>query len=231
VKPAGLWARLIYATLEIQIAPSRVPQMEASRAVSRSPVAQAQEADHALVQRIVNREEAALAEAYDRYASLVYAVALRVLREATAAEEVLQDTFHRLWIVAARFDPARGSLPAWLAVAARHRAIDRLRQREPEADSDPDTNPGVSEIQLPFDLEDEVSRNRLFERVRAAMARLPQAHRAVLELAYFEGFSHTELARHTGEPLGTIKSRLRSAMISLRKELGSLDGASNRMGR
>jgi RNA polymerase sigma-70 factor (ECF subfamily) len=194
--------------------------MEASRAASRSPVEQTRKADHALVLRIVNREESALAEVYDRYASLVYAVALRVLREATAAEEVLQDTFHRLWNVAARFDPARGSLPAWLAVAARHRAIDRLRQRDPE----PDSNPGLAEIQLPFDLEDEVSRNHLFERVRTAMARLPQAHRTVIELAYFEGLSHTELAQRTGEPLGTIKSRLRSAMASLRRELGVLGG-------
>ncbi len=219
--------------------------MEASRAIPRSPVVakdrNAQEADHILVQRIVQREEAALAEIYDRYASLVYAVALRVLREATAAEEVLQDTFHRLWRVAERFDPARGSLPAWLAVAARHRAIDRLRQREPfpamagqgrpHADEDVEGRGGAAEIRLPFDLEEEVSRNRLFERVRAAMERLPEGHRTVIELAYFEGLTHTELARHMGEPLGTIKSRLRSAVISLRKELGSLPGASNAVER
>jgi len=201
--------------------------MGASRAISTSPVEPLRETDHVLVRRIVNREEAALAEAYDRYANLVYAVALRVLRETSAAEEVLQDTFHRLWIVAARFDPARGSLPAWLAVAARHRAIDRLRQREPEADPGPDEDAGLRDIRLPFDLEDQVSRNRLLERVRAALARLPQAHRTLIELAYFEGLTHTELAQHTGEPLGTIKSRLRSAVISLRRELGSLDGASS----
>ncbi len=219
--------------------------MEASRAIPRSPVVpndrNAQEADQILVQRIVQREEAALAEIYDRYASLVYAVALRVLREATAAEEVLQDTFHRLWRVAERFDPARGSLPAWLAVAARHRAIDRLRQREPfpamggqgraEADADADGRAGAAEIRLPYDLEDELSRQRLFERVRAAMERLPEGHRTVIELAYFEGMTHTELARHLGEPLGTIKSRLRSAVISLRRELGSLPGASKAVER
>jgi len=216
---------------KIQRAPSRVLNMDATGAASRSPVQQTQEADHALVLRIVKREEAALAEAYDRYANLVYAVALRVLREATAAEEVLQDTFHRLWIVAARFDPGRGSLPAWLAVAARHRAIDRLRQRDPEPNSSPDAEAGMADIRLPFDLEDEIARNRLFERVRAAMDRLPQAHRTVIELAYFEGLTHTELARHMGEPLGTIKSRLRSAVISLRRELGSLDGASHSIGR
>lgn len=205
--------------------------MEASKAAARSPVEQKHEADHALVLRIVRKEESALAEAYDRYASLVYAVALRVLRETTAAEEVLQDTFHRLWIVAARFDPARGSLPAWLAVAARHRAIDRLRQRDPGPDSDSDSVVGMTEIQLPFDLEDEVSRQRLFERVRAALARLPQAHRAVIELAYFEGLTHTELARHTGEPLGTIKSRLRAAVAALRRELEELGGPQNLSGK
>lgn len=205
--------------------------MEASKAAARSPVEQTREADHALVLRIVRKEEAALAEVYDRYASLVYAVALRVLREATAAEEVLQDTFHRLWIVAARFDPSRGSLPAWLAVAARHRAIDRLRQRDPAPASDPDPAAAIAEIQLPFDLEDEVSRQRLFERVRAALARLTEPHRAVIELAYFEGLTHTELARHTGEPLGTIKSRLRAAVAALRKELGGLGGPQNPGGK
>ena len=198
--------------------------MEASKAAARSSVEHTREADHALVVRIVRREEAALAEVYDRYASLVYAVALRVLREATAAEEVLQDTFHRLWIVAARFDPQRGSLPAWLAVAARHRAIDRLRQRDPEADGDAESEAGGVEIRVPYDLEDEISRQRMVERVRAAMERLPQAQRGVIEQAYFEGLTHSELARKTGEPLGTIKSRLRSAVAALRRELGALSG-------
>ncbi len=205
--------------------------MEASKAAARSSVEQTREADHALVRRIVRREEAALAEAYDRYASLVYAVALRVLREATAAEEVLQDTFHRLWIVASRFDPQRGSLPAWLAVAARHRAIDRLRQRDPAADSDSDAVAAVAEIPLAFDLEDEISRQRLADQVRAAMARLSESHRAVIELAYFEGLTHTELARHTGEPLGTIKSRLRAAVAALRREFGGVRGAQSLSGK
>jgi RNA polymerase sigma-70 factor, ECF subfamily len=205
--------------------------MEASKAAARSSVEKNREVDHALVRRIVRKEEAALAEVYDRYASLVYAVALRVLREATAAEEVLQDTFHRLWMVAARFDPARGSLPAWLAVAARHRAIDRLRQRDPARDADSDAAAGAAEIQLPFDLEDEISRRRLADRVRAALARLPEAHRAVIELAYFEGLTHTELARHTGEPLGTIKSRLRAAVAALRRELGGLGGEQTLSGK
>jgi len=216
--------RRIYATLDIQIFPVRVPPMEASKAAARSPVEPTREADHALVQRIVRREETALAEVYDRYGGLVYAVALRVLREETAAEEVLQDTFHRLWMVAARFDPQRGSLPGWLAVAARHRAIDRLRQRDPEPHGDAESAAGGMEIRLPGDLEDEVARQRLVERVRAAMDRLPQAQRGAIELAFFEGLTHTELARKTGEPLGTVKSRLRSAVAALRRELGAASG-------
>ena len=216
--------RRICATLGIRFAADRVPRMEASKAAARSSVEHTREADHALVMRIVRREEAALAEVYDRYASLVYAVALRVLREATAAEEVLQDTFYRLWMVAARFDPQRGSLPAWLAVAARHRAIDRLRQRDPEPDGDSELEAGGADIRVPYDLEDEVSRQRLAERVRAAMERLTQAQRGAIELAYFEGLTHTELARKTGEPLGTVKSRLRSAVAALRRELGGVSG-------
>ncbi len=189
--------------------------METSAAATRSLGAESGVPDPALVLRIVNRDELALAEAYDRYGSLVYAVALRVLRDERAAEEVLQDTFHRLWCVAARFDPARGSLPAWLAVTARHRAIDYLRQRRPAGDSDS----AAAEIHLPFDLEEQMSRNGLMERVRAALARLPDGQRTLVELAYFQGLTHTELAQRTGEPLGTVKTRLRAAMAGLRKEL------------
>jgi RNA polymerase sigma-70 factor (ECF subfamily) len=183
-------------------------------------------ADPALVLRIVNRDQSALAEVYDRYGSLVYAVALRVLRDGPAAEEVLQDTFHRLWIVAARFDPARGSLPAWLAVTARHRAIDYLRRRAPANDSDS----AAPEIELPFDLEEHISRNGLMDRVRGALGRLPDAQRTLVELAYFQGMTHTELAQSTGEPLGTVKTRLRAAMAGLRKELAEfLRPAKNRL--
>ncbi|HKO05016.1 MAG TPA: sigma-70 family RNA polymerase sigma factor, partial [Candidatus Acidoferrales bacterium] len=185
---------------------------------SSSPEEQVGTPDHSLVMRIVGRDESALAELYDRYGSLVYGVALRVLRDVSAAEEVLQDIFHRLWNVAGRFDPARGSLPAWLAVTARHRAIDRLRQREPATDSET----AAAEISLPFDLEEQVFRGHMLERIRAALARMPESQRKLVELAYFEGLTHTELAERTGEPLGTIKGRLRAAVASLRKEFGGL---------
>jgi RNA polymerase sigma-70 factor (ECF subfamily) len=183
--------------------------------------------DPALVLRIVNRDQAALAEVYDRYGSLVYGVALRVLRDAPAAEEVLQDTFHRLWRMAARFDPARGSLPAWLAVTARHRAIDYLRRREPE--SEPDS--AAAEVAIPFDLEEQILRNGLMDRVRGALERLPDAQRSLVELAYFQGMTHSELAERTGEPLGTVKTRLRAAMAGLRKDLEVILRAAKLVGR
>jgi RNA polymerase sigma-70 factor, ECF subfamily len=195
--------------------------MDGSGAASRSREERVAVSDLELIRRIVERDETALAGVYDRYASLVYAVALRVLRDAAAAEEVLQDIFYRLWIVAPRFDPARGSLPAWLAVSSRHRAIDRLRRREPDKDADA----SAAEIHLPIDLEEQVHRDGLVDRVRAALVRLPEAQRKLMELAYFEGLTHSELASRTGEPLGTIKSRLRAAVASLRKEFGEFTGS------
>ena len=191
------------------------------KSVRRSPGVhdeQVGEPDHALVLRIVQRDESALAEVYDRYGNLVYAVALRVLRDTAAAEEVLQDIFHRLWIAAARFDPGRGSLPAWLAVNARHRAIDCLRRREPAEE----TGDVQRDIVLPFDLEDQVYRGRILERIRAALTHMPEAQRNLVELAFFEGLTHSELAQRTGDPLGTVKSRLRAAIAGLRKELSDL---------
>ncbi len=177
--------------------------------------------DVVLVRRIVERDECALAEAYDRYSSLVYSVALRILRDTAAAEEILQDIFYHLWNVATRFDSARGSLPAWLAVTSRHRAIDRLRRRRPEQD----VNCEPENIRCPVDLEEHVTRSRVLERLRAALGKLPEAQRALVELAFFDGLTHSELASRTGDPLGTVKSRLRAAISALRKELAEISGA------
>jgi RNA polymerase sigma-70 factor (ECF subfamily) len=180
-----------------------------------------QAADVALVRRVTEGDESALGALYDRYAGLVYSVALRVLRDAQAAEEVLQDIFYQLWRSAARFDPARGSLPGWLLVTARNRAISRLRRRDiaPAAflKEDPLGDPAVA---FPFELESALTQKQLMGRVRAAMGELPAAQREALEMAYFEGLTHSEIAARTREPLGTIKSRLRAAVETLRRALG-----------
>jgi RNA polymerase sigma-70 factor (ECF subfamily) len=156
-----------------------------------------------------------MAQLYDRYSGIVYSVALRVLNEAGAAEDVLQEVFLQLWRNPQAFDASRGSLGAWLAVIARHRAIDVLRKRRPESD----INDVV--IALDCDLEHEAARHRALEKVRGVMGSMPGEQRRALELAFFEGLTHTEIAGKTGEPLGTIKTRIRAGLLALRKAMGT----------
>jgi RNA polymerase sigma-70 factor (ECF subfamily) len=167
--------------------------------------------DTALLTRIGQRDENAMEEIFHRYSSAVYSVALRVLRDSGQAEDVLQEVFFQLWRDPGAFVQQRGSLGGWLIVIARNRAIDLLRRRKP---ADP-----VEDVVLAssVNVADEAERNTTMQRVRQIMAALPKEQRNALELAYFEGLSHTEIASRTGEPLGTIKTRIRQALISLRK--------------
>jgi len=169
--------------------------------------------DATLMGRIRAGDEAAMAAVYDRYSGLVYAVALRVLTESSAAEDVLQDIFMQLWRNPQGFDSARGSLGAWLSVVARNRAVDRLRQRRTDLDIDDVV------IAFPTRLDDEAERNLMAGKARQALGLMPAEQRRAVEMAFFEGLTHSEIAQKTGEPLGTIKTRIRGAMISLRKVL------------
>ena len=163
-----------------------------------------------LVARVRAGDQQALAELYDRYSSVVYAVALRVLQDAAAAEDVLQDIFLRLWRNPDAFDASRGSLAAWLAVIARHRSIDRIRRRRPETDIEECTITGGP------DLRDETERSLVIEKIRGALEEMNPDQRKALEMAFFQGLTHTEIAEKMGEPLGTIKTRIRSALQRLR---------------
>lgn len=154
-----------------------------------------------------------MAVLYDRYSSLVYAVGLRVLADIAAAEDVLQEVFMQVWRNPARFDTTRGSLGAWLAVIARNRAIDVLRRRHFESDIEDVV------ISVEPDLASEADRSRAVKSVRGALNSMHPAQRKVLEMAFFEGLTHTEIATKTGEPLGTIKTRIRSGLLALRKAL------------
>lgn len=171
--------------------------------------------DAALIARIMQRDEAALEALYDRYAGMLASVLNRILHDAQAAEEILQDIYYQLWRDAARFEPSRGSLGAWLAVIARHRAISRLRRHNPAA-GDPLLEATVAS---PFNFEGAMAQRQLLGRVKGVMEGLPVEQRVVLELAYFEGMTHSEIARHTGDPLGTVKTRLRSALGTLKRTL------------
>jgi RNA polymerase sigma-70 factor, ECF subfamily len=171
--------------------------------------------DAALIQKIAERDETALAALYDRYAGMLSSVLNRILRDTQAAEEILQDIFYQLWCTASRFDPRRGSLPGWLLVIARNRAISRLRRHNPAAGEEILENTVV----LPASLESDASQQQLLERVKNAMESLPTEQRAVVELAFFDGLTHSEIAERTGDPLGTVKTRLRSAVETLKRNL------------
>lgn len=152
-----------------------------------------------------------MTELYDRYSPLVYSVALRVLGDTGNAEDVLQEVFMQLWRNPDVFDSSRGNLGAWLAVIARNRAIDALRRRKP------DTNLEDVIVSVNHDVSAAADRSRAMQKVREILGGMPGPQREALELAYFEGLSHTEIASKTGEPLGTIKTRIRAGLLSLRK--------------
>jgi RNA polymerase sigma-70 factor, ECF subfamily len=180
-----------------------------------SPERQGISSDLATVTAMKAGDQSALAELYDRYSSVVYAVALRVLGDAAAAEDVLQEIFLQLWRKPTAFDAARGNLGAWLAVITRNRAIDALRKRKPETDIEDVI------VSVAPDLAGEADRARAAGRVREVLGSMPAVQRTALEMAYFEGMSHTEIADKTGEPLGTIKTRIRAGLMTLRKAFGT----------
>jgi RNA polymerase sigma-70 factor (ECF subfamily) len=167
--------------------------------------------ESALVSAIRAGDQGAMAALYDRYSSIVYGVALRVLGDTGAAEDVQQDVFMQLWRNPAAFDASRGHLGAWLAVIARNRSIDVLRKRKPEDD--------VGDVVLSVvpDMAADADRSRIANQVRKLLGAMPSIQRAALEMAYYEGLTHSEIAAKTGEPLGTIKTRIRAGLIALRK--------------
>ena len=160
----------------------------------------------------------AAARLYDRYASRVYGLGLVMLGNEAASEDLVQDTFVKIWRNATKFDPARGSLDTWVLLMARNLAIDALRRRvldartveatRPRDEADPAAGPDV--VAETADLAD---------RARAAMASLSDGQRAALELAYFGGKTSTEVAELEGIPLGTAKTRIRTALLKLRESL------------
>jgi RNA polymerase sigma-70 factor (ECF subfamily) len=167
--------------------------------------------DSALLQRLERNEQRAMEEVFRRYGSAVFSVALRVLRDRGQAEDVMQEVLLQLWRKPSAFDRGRGALGAWLLVVTRNRAIDVLRKRK--------FTDSVDDVVLPSatNLASEAERNRMMEKVRAVLDELPADQRKPLELAYFEGMSHTEIAAATGDPLGTVKTRIRLGLIALRK--------------
>jgi RNA polymerase sigma-70 factor (ECF subfamily) len=174
--------------------------------------------DLAIVRRMVAGESDALAELYDRFAPLLLAVARRILGGAGDAEEVLQEAFLQAWNQAERYDPGRSSVSTWLVLIARSRALDRLRGRGARdraaaaAAAEPTADTSSS-------LDEHVLHRERRRRVKEALAAIPEEQRRVLELAFYEGLSQSEIATRTGTPLGTVKTRALLGMKKLRQAL------------
>jgi RNA polymerase sigma-70 factor, ECF subfamily len=186
------------------------------------------ESDGGLVARIAAADDRALGELYDRHGGMAYALALAIAREGADAEEVVADVFGQVWRNAARYDPARGSVAAWLATITRTRALDLVRARgrraraiERAAQSDADGL--ASPLGTTADRPDRgIERQEARRLVARSLGELPEAQRRVIELAYFGGLSQTEIATELQEPLGTVKTRMRAGMEKLRGSLAQL---------
>ncbi|HEY9128035.1 MAG TPA: sigma-70 family RNA polymerase sigma factor [Acidobacteriaceae bacterium] len=171
--------------------------------------------DAELLEAVARQDQAAMATLFDRYSRLVYSIALRVLREPDQAEDVMQEVLLQVWRQPGGFVSQRGSLGAWLAVVARNRAIDVIRRRAHLTPLDELVGPE------PRNLQKAVESDHLMKEVRQVVDALPQEQQAPLYMAYFEGLTHTEISERTGAPLGTVKTRIRSALIAVRRALGS----------
>ena len=174
--------------------------------------------DAALVARIAGGDPVALGELYDKYGRIVFGVLYRLLGVPEPAEEVTQDAFHAVWRRAATYRSDRGAVRTWLLAIARNAAIDWRRTKgkriEREAAIDE-----AAELVEETRVDDRVIASLRAERVRAAVASLPDDQRTVLSLAFWSGLSQTEIAERTGTPLGTVKSRVRLGMAKLRDRL------------
>ena len=180
--------------------------------------------DLLLFQRIVARDTEALADLYDRHSTLLFGLILRILRDRAEAEEILQEVFVRVWTRAELYDPRLGGPTSWLVRVARNCAIDRIRKRRIRdaanlaAAREPAAEPAMvgNHIQTP---ETVVLDDERHGKVIDALSRLPAEQRRLIEAAFFEGYTHSELAKRFGMPLGTVKTRIRTGMIAMRQRL------------
>ena len=175
--------------------------------------------DPEIITRLQRRDPQALAELYDRYGRLAYSVILRMVRDSAIAEDLVQETFLRVWNRVQALNAEKGSVGAWLVAVARNRAIDYLRS---SAGRERNTLEGdvTEHPSLYRDIEPDIIASDKTRRVKAAMEKLAPNHRQVMELAYFEGLSQSEMAERMGQPLGTVKTWVRTALKSLRDQLG-----------
>lgn len=178
------------------------------------------EADADVLRRLATGDREAVAELYDRHAARVLGLAYRIVRNSSDAEDVVQEVFSQAWRTAPNYEASRGTVAGWLLMMARTRAIDRVRARQARRDAgvepDPETTPSTA-----ASVPEQIIANQQTARIRGAMADLPVEQRAALELAYFEGLTQSEIAERLQIPLGTVKTRIRSALVFLRRSVRS----------
>jgi len=185
------------------------------------PAAESQAEDVACLQRLAGGDDSAAVGLYDRHARPVYSLILRIVGEESEAEDVLQEVFAQAFRQTARYDPSRGPVAAWLLMMARSRSIDRVRARRARPDArTPDAYRVIDET--PAAMPDAASAMLDAEQVRLvrdALGELPLLQRVAIELAYYEGLSHAEIANRLEQPLGTVKTRIRLGLLKLRDAL------------
>jgi RNA polymerase sigma-70 factor, ECF subfamily len=175
--------------------------------------------DTALVQRLLQRDVRAFEQLYDRHSRIVYGLVLRILQQASTAEEVVQDVFLQLWRNAGQYQSGRGPFVPWLLTLARNRALDNLRlksERQRRREDQAEELPTIAQVP---EYEKTLDEKRRAETVRALMGSLSAQQKKAIEMAYFEGLSHSEIAAALQEPLGTVKSWIRNGLLRLKEGL------------
>lgn len=175
--------------------------------------------DATLVNRLLQKDVNAFEQLYDRHSRAIYGLVLRVLQQAGTAEEVVQDVFLQLWRNAAQYDSSRGPFVPWLFTLARNRALDTLRLKSERQRRREDQAEELPPVVSAPEYEKQLDEKRRAEKVRVLMASLNPQQKRAIELAYFEGLSHTEIATALNEPLGTVKSWIRNGLLRLKQEL------------
>jgi len=180
--------------------------------------------DGDLLSAMVAGQLDALESLYDRYRTMAYSIAYRITGDSTAAEDVVQDAFLGVWRNAERYAEGRGSVKTWLLSIVHHRAVDAVRRRRPTVELPEREEAPPAALTLP-DVWSEVSGRLDASAVRSALGTLPDPQREALELAYYGGLTQQEIADRTATPLGTVKSRMRLGLLSLRRVLGDATAA------
>lgn len=176
--------------------------------------------DVALIRRMVEADETALGALYDRWVRSLYSLVLHLLKDPDEAEDVVEETFWQAWKKAGSYEPSKGAVSTWLLTIGRRKALDRLRAKKRNREEPIENDRTFADLpSASADPSAEAEGSELRENVRAALRELPPEQREVLELGYFSGMSQTEIAEATGQPLGTVKTRMRLAMQKLREPL------------